>query len=163
MSNQLVEQQLNDLAIQKSYIIPMMFSPIAWDSAQNSSRSWNDTEFPPNPRSLIPRRSGVYVFVVAPNMFDFDSSNGLFYVGKATNLYERIGAYLGEIGKEYRRSTRPHIWTMVNRWNGHLRYFFTETQDVTEAEALEDEMLKAFRPYFNRQYDAETSREMRAF
>jgi hypothetical protein len=37
------------------------------------------------------------------------------------------------------------------------------TQDVAEAEEFEKEMLKAFRPHFNKQYDAETSQVMRAF
>lgn len=169
MSSNNIQQTLNDIAIQKDHLVGMMFYPNAWLSAQqwlsehNKTCRWEIKDFPPDPRSSIPRSPGVYIFVVTPNIFDFDYSTGLFYVGKATNLYERISSYIGEIDKELRRSNRPHIWKMVNLWNGHLKYHYMVTQDVTEAEELEQEMLKAFRPHFNKQYDAKTSQVMRAF
>jgi len=158
-----VQQQLNDLAFQNSFEVTMKFCPEAWLSAQHSPRTWEVKDFPPNPRSSIPRRPGVYIFVVSPDIFNFDPSMGLFYIGKATNLYSRIASYIGEIGKDFKISYRPHIWRMINQWNGHLKYYYTTTIDVAEAEMLEDEMKNAFRPPFNKQYDAETSRIERAF
>lgn len=163
MSGNNTQQQINDLALENFHSVEMMFYPNAWSSAQNKSCTWYEEVFPPNPRNLIPNAPGVYVFVVTPNIFDFEHSSGLFYIGKATNLYSRIASYISEINKEFKRSSRPHIWRMVNVWNGHLKYYYMKTHDVAEAEALEKEMLKAFRPPFNRQYDAETSQTMRAF
>jgi len=51
---------------------------------------------PPEPKVDIPKKPGVYVFVVTTDVFNFPCANGLFYIGKATNLYERIGAYIGD-------------------------------------------------------------------
>lgn len=157
------QAQLNDLAIQKYHIIKMCFLPDAWRNAQNSHRDWTQLDFPANPRNRIPHLPGVYTFVVRPNLFNFDSSSGLFYVGKATNLYTRIGFYIGEINKDFTKSRRPHIWRMVNLWHGYLKFFYTITQTVVEAESIEKEMIKAFRPPFNRQLDSETSQAVRAF
>ena len=163
------QQELLDIAFQKDHVVEMMFYPNAWLSArdwltaQNKSCLWNVENFPPTTRSAIPHSPGVYVFVVTPNIFNLEHACGLFYIGKATNLYSRISPYIAEIGKRFKESKRPHIWKMVNLWDGHLKYHYMATRDVAEAEELEAEMIKAFRPYFNKQYDAETSQFMRAF
>ena len=149
--------ELNDLAFVKSHFVKMMFYPGAWVNSQSSTRAWINVDFPPNPRSGIPKESGVYAFVVEPNLFSLNPASGLFYIGKATNLYQRIGAYIGELNKSFLDSKRPLIWEMLNRWDGHFKYYYTTTSNVSLAEDLEKEMLKAFRPPFNKQYDAETS------
>ena len=142
----------------------MLFYPNAWLSAQcNISCSWNFQSFPPPQRASIPTDPGVYVFLVTPNLFNFESAGGLFYVGKATSLYARISAYISEIDKDFNISKRPYVWRMINQWNGYLQYCYTATANVAQAEELEKEMIKAFRPPFNKQYDAETSQIMRAF
>lgn len=163
MSENNIEKQLNDIAIMKDHSVEMYFNPQSWIHNDYSVRQWTIENFPPEPRTIIPRESGVYAFVVTPDIFHFNAASGLFYVGKATILYERIAAYISEIGKDYIRTNRPHIWKMINRWNGHLKYYYTITENVEEAEELEDKMIKAFVPYFNREYDAETSRARRAF
>ena len=84
-------------------------------------------------------------------------------MGKATNLYQRIGAYIRERSLNFSDTRRPHIWRMINQWDGRLKYYFSTTENECDAKALEEEMINAFRPYFNRQYDAETSQVMRAF
>ncbi|MES2741666.1 MAG: hypothetical protein V4754_12040 [Pseudomonadota bacterium] len=156
-------KDIHDLAHANAHFVTMMFLPEAWQKAAVLSPSWRKTSFPPVPRSTLPKLPGVYVFVVTPNIFDFDSGNALFYVGKATSLYHRVAAYIGEIDKEFKLSNRPMVWRMLNQWKGHLQYFFTTTATVELAEQLEDEMIRAFRPPFNKQYDAETSKIMRAF
>lgn len=158
-----VNQQLNDIAALKNHMVGMMFYPDAWAKALHSNRTWKAESFPPLPKNIIPQTPGVYVFVVQPQIFDFVHSSGLFYVGKATNLYQRISAYIGEIDKDFNLSTRPLVWQMVNRWKGHLNYHYTITKNVAEAEDLEKEMLNAFIPPFNKQYPAEISAKMRAF
>jgi excinuclease UvrABC nuclease subunit len=154
---------IRDLAFIESHYVKVMFYPEAWVNAQDLELEWFCVDFPPNPRSGIPKEAGVYAFVVEPNLFSLAPANGLFYVGKATNLYQRIGAYVGELSKGFADSSRPHIWKMLNQWNGRFKYYYCISVDVTEAEEIEEEMLKALRPPFNKQYDADTSKPMRAF
>lgn len=155
-------QTLNDLAHAKSHRVEMMFLPQAWQAVKSAPLEWHAIDFPPSPNTL-PKKPGVYVFVVIPNIFDFQWACGLFYVGKATNLYSRVSAYVSEINKDFLTSKRPLIWKMINQWNGHLKYFYTTTTTVGVAKNLEAEMLEAFRPPFNTQYEATTSHIMRAF
>lgn len=171
MTQNNAHQQLQDLAFQKFFKLEMMFLPDAWNEARNWLRSnpklcnWQTIEFPPQPqqRSSLPKTSGVYIFTLEPNIFDFNKTIAILYIGKATSIYDRIGSYIGELNKDFKNSNRPHIWRMINQWNGELKYYYMDTEDVEEAENFEEEMLKAFRPYFNKKYDAETSQIMRAF
>ena len=153
-----------DLAIDGAlYEVRMQYSKRAWSAAASSSHKWTELAFPPNPRSAVPKEPGVYVFIVHPNLFDLPHSSGLLYVGKASSLYNRVGAYISEIDKRLVSTQRPHIWRMVNVWNGHLRYVYTTTATVADAEDLEKRMLKALLPCFNKELPAETSIRQRAF
>ena len=145
------------------YEVRMQYSTRAWSEATPSSHAWTEIAFPPNPRSSVPHQPGVYVFIVRPDLFGLIQTSGLLYVGKATDLYQRVGAYISEINKRHSLSTRPHIWRMLNVWNGHLRYLYTTTSTVADAENLEERMLDALLPYFNKEFPAETSSRQRAF
>jgi excinuclease UvrABC nuclease subunit len=158
-----VFQDIQDLALLNYHVVDMLFLPAAWAAAPSISCSWTRSDFPPKRRSSIPKKPGVYVFVVMTDLFDFPSVSGLFYVGKAKNLYERIGAYIGDENIRLLNTKRPFVWKMLNVWSGHLKYFYTLTADVAAAEHLETQMRNALRPPFNRQYDATTSKAMRAF
>ncbi len=154
---------VRDLAFIESHNVQMMFYPQAWDNAQNTTLQWVQLNFPPDVRSSVPHEPGVYAFIVEPELFSLQAANGLFYVGKATDLYNRIGSYISELSHQFSDSTRPHIWRMLNQWSGRMRYYYSTTVNVEEAEVLEDELLKAFRPPFNKKYPAEISQVMRAF
>ena len=158
-----VKQDIQDLALLDFHKVEMLFLPPAWAAAPTISCKWVRSVFPPNPRSSIPKKPGVYVFVVTTDVFDFPSANGLFYVGKAKSLYERISAYIGDENIQLLNTKRPLVWRMLNLWSGHLKYFYTTTTDVKAAERLETQMINALRPPFNRRYDATTSKAMRAF
>lgn len=158
-----IQEDLNDLAFVRSHMVEMVFLPGAWMAATSSNHVWESVAFPPAVRADIPKVPGVYAFVVRTALFDFPFASGLFYVGKATCLYERIGAYLAEERMRLNESTRPHVWRMINQWKGHLLYLYTVTADVASAELLENKMLSAFRPHFNRRYEATVSQTMRAF
>ena len=158
-----VKQDILDLALLDFHKVEMLFLPSAWVAAPTIPCKWVRSDFPPNPRSSIPKTPGVYVFVVTTDVFDFPCANGLFYVGKAKNLYERISAYIGDQNIQLLNTNRPLVWRMLNTWSGHLKYFYTTTTDVKAAEHLETQMINALRPPFNRRYDATTSKAMRAF
>lgn len=159
----MAKQDLVDLAFQESHHVSMFFLPNAWLKTPKISCDWTGTEFPPKKRKDIPKKPGVYVFVVKTNLFDFPHASGLFYIGKATNLYERIGAYISDVDRRKLSTRRPLVWRMLNQWNGHLQYFYSITSDVAAAGVLENQMLSAFIPPFNKQYEATTSAMVRAF
>jgi predicted GIY-YIG superfamily endonuclease len=158
-----VVEDLKDLAFRHVHHVEMMFYPPSWAAATPLICSWICNDFPPSSKSVIPAQSGVYVFVVMTDLFGFPHANGLFYIGKAKNLNTRIDEYINEQNKRFVRRKRPHIWRMINQWHGHLKYFYTTTATVKEAEDLEEQMLSAFQPFFNRKFDATTSATIRAF
>ena len=94
-----VKQEIQDLALLDFHRVEMLFLPPAWAAAPTIPCTWVRNDFPPNPRSSCPKKPGVYVFVVTTDVFDFPCANGLFYIGKATNLYKRISAYIGDENK----------------------------------------------------------------
>jgi len=157
----IINQQLDDVDRNNRYFVKMFLKPLSWTGITRSL-SWTEKDFPPVPRNSIPRSCGVYTFILEPNVFDMNIKS-IIYVGKATNLYSRISEYISEIGKDGNISRRPNIWKMINTWNGHLKYHFTLTSTVREAEELEDKIIETFIPIFNREFPAETSRMMRAF
>lgn len=136
-----------------------------WAKAPARTLTWHSIPFPPDSttRRGLPNDSGVYVFVAEPNLFSLPQTSTLLYVGKAKKIKSRIRAYIGELKIRFGKTARPHIWRMANAWNGHLRYYYTTTINVAEAEALEDEMLDALNPYFNKELPAELSQRVRAF
>jgi hypothetical protein len=136
-----------------------------WVKAPTRALTWHSVTFPPDPstRRTLPADSGVYVFVAEPGLFSLPQTSTLLYVGKAKHIKSRIRAYISELKLRFGKTGRPHIWRMINAWNGHLKYYYTTTIDVDAAEALEDEMLAALNPYFNKELPAELSHRVRAF
>ncbi|WAG08210.1 GIY-YIG nuclease family protein [Aeromonas jandaei] len=153
---------IKDLAFIESHYVKMMFYPNAWEKHQTLNLKWTNYDFPPNP-SNIPDKPGVYAFVVEPNLFSLNPANGLFYIGKTNSLYNRVGSYKSELNKALTDTKRPLVWKMLHQWNGHLKYYFSTTTDEKEAKMIEQHMINALRPPFNIQYEAETSKVMRAF
>ena len=158
-----VAEAVKDLAFQESHFVPVMFYPETWTHVTAPPRKWKRETFPPTPRKRIPKEPGVYIFVLMREIFGFPHGNAVFYIGKATSLYERIGAYLADVDRPLLQTKRPLAWRMLNQWDGHLLYFYTTTQDAKSAESLETELLEAFRPPFNKQFEATTSQFVRAF
>lgn len=76
MSNP-VKPEINDLAFHDFHFVKLMFYPTAWKKAIHSSHTWEVINFPPIPKSVIPKKPGVYIFVVQPEIFDFIHSSGL--------------------------------------------------------------------------------------
>jgi hypothetical protein len=136
-----------------------------WAKAPARNLVWTGVEFPPDKaaRRGLPKDAGVYVFVAEPGLFCLSQTSTLLYIGKAKAIRSRIRAYIGELKIRFAKSGRPHIWRMTNVWHGHLKYYYTTTASVADAEALEDEMLDALNPYFNKELPAELSQKVRAF
>jgi hypothetical protein len=137
--------------------------PRAWETGRHVSRQWCVSDFPPADLQKIPDQPGVYVFVVEPNLFGLWPVNTVFYVGKATKLRDRIRKYIGELNLTPRRTTRDKVHKMINLWNGHLKYYFTVTKSVDDAEEIEKIMIESLIPPFNTKYSGEINKAQRAF
>jgi hypothetical protein len=136
-----------------------------WAKAPARTLTWHSVSFPPDlsTRRALSTACGVYVFVAEPSLFSLPQTSTLLYVGMTKQIKSRIRAYIAELKIRFVRTRRPHIWRMTNAWNGHLKYYYTTTADVAAAEALEEEMLAALNPYFNKELPAELSHRVRAF
>lgn len=136
-----------------------------WAKAPERILIWESFSFPPDSvtRKDMPKAPGVYVFVAEPSLFSLSQTSVLLYVGKAKSLYDRISPYISDLSRRHHETKRPHIWRMLNVWSGHLRYYYTLTSTVGDAEKLEDEMITALIPYFNKELPAELSPRLRAF
>lgn len=134
-----------------------------WERAPIDHHDWRKVSFPPESRADIPREPGVYVFVIEQELFGFPKYGLLAYVGKATSLYNRIGAYISDVGLPEDQASRPAVWRLLNQWEGYTSYYFTVTETVDLAEQLEDNMIAAMRPPFNRKYPSSISRTQRMF
>lgn len=158
----LVGQTIRDIAFDEKRQIKMTYWPERWETAPDWRFDWADLKFPPDEGEPVPDAPGVYIFALKPKVFDF-LSIGVLYVGKATSLRSRIREYIRLIDSDFTEVPRPHIWMMVNLFNGHLRYCFTTTESVARAEEVESEMQKALNPYFCKARPAEISARVRAF
>jgi DNA polymerase III subunit epsilon len=83
--------------------------------------------------NALPRRPGVYIFR--------DAGGKVLYVGKATNLRQRVRSYFGF---DERRKVGPmlHITAKIDHF---------ECATVIEAEVMEVRLIQFFLPRFNRQ------------
>ena len=161
MPSNIQQQQLRDLAVSEHHRVPLLFDPQSWSQATHFPCTWSVITFPDEISNLNPV-PGVYTFVVEDDLFDFSSSSGFFYIGKATSLRNRLSTYRRELRIDLNTTRSPHIWTMVNQWDGHLRLYYFETESVEMAESIEKQMIIAYDPYFNKQQPAEVSAFRRA-
>jgi len=150
-------------ALLKRHEVCITCFPRAWEAGRHISLEWNVSDFPPSDVKTIPDQPGVYVFVVEPNLFGVLPVNTVFYVGKATELRDRIRKYIGELNLTPRTTTRDKVHKMINRWNGHLKYYYTVTKSVADAEQIEDIMIQSLIPPFNTKYSGEINKAQRAF
>lgn len=160
-----VTTDFNDLALGTDiYGAAMHFNAVEWSkSSLVPTYAWQGIDFPPPDVRKIPAKPGVYIFFVQPEIFGIPQSSGLMYVGKAASLKSRISSYIGEVDSPWAKTKRPMIWRMLNVWHGHLKYFFTATSTVKEAEVLEEKMLQSLRPPMNRHIPGEIGKRARAF
>jgi len=81
----------------------------------------------------LPEEPGVYIFK--------DKSGGIIYIGKATNLKNRVGSYFNGGTK----TNRP-IEAMIGRVEN---ISFQQTDSVLEALILESNLIKKYQPKYN--------------
>ena len=159
-----VLDDINDLAdFGSKFHVEMFYSTRQWKAVTNSAHTWTVIDFPPASTMSVPTTPGVYAFVVEPPLFDFPQAGGMLYIGKATQIRNRLGSYIRTINVSYASAERKLCWRMVNLWHGYLKYYFTPTVDAAAAKELEERMLEAFSPPVNTALPAKLSAKKRAF
>ena len=96
----------------------------------------------------LPDRSGVYFFldkkieIDKPENFSPKKEN-ILYIGKATNLKDRVSSYFRE---DLFKSRGVKLVSMLENAKD---IFFIETKNVLEAIILETNLIKKYTPFFN--------------
>jgi hypothetical protein len=109
----------------------------------------------------VPKKSGVYCFVLCPDYPDFFETRYLFYVGKTNRtLWERYKEYLNE--EEGKGKPRRKIFEMLKLYKGHLHFYFATISDSLNVDSCEDCLINVFVPPINTQIpDAKISHELK--
>ena len=93
----------------------------------------------------IPNSSGVYFFLdkIHNNSKTQPKKESILYIGKATNLKDRVSSYFRE---DLNTSRGIKLVSMIENAKD---IFFIETQNVLEAIILETNLIKKYSPFFN--------------
>lgn len=129
----------------------IVLSPTRWKKYNNKTPLvWSMVKYDKSQKSNIPdNKGGVYTFVVMPGIGNHPHCSFLLYVGKTERqtLRERFLQYFGE---EKRKGGRIHIQAMLGNWKEYLWFCFATIDDENNIESVEDDLISAFVPPFNR-------------
>lgn len=143
---------LDDCNDAKCYCRKFIMWPRQWERYPPSTLlKWQNIRYKKTNLRRLPNSTGVYAFVVRPQVANFDDCNYLLYIGKAKDqtLKTRCPQYLDEIRKP---KPRVLIAQMFRLWRKYLFLYYAEVDatkvDITKAE---EELLSAFMPPMNSQ------------
>ncbi len=109
---------------------------------------WKKIRFDEKNKAKIPKSKGIYAFVLIPSYSNFVETKYLFYVGKTNRtLYQRFEEYLNEkkgVGKP-----RKKVFKMLNQYNGHLYFYYTEISTKSVVDITEELVINVFVPHIN--------------
>lgn len=113
--------------------------------------NWVKLRFNKDNRVHVPKSKGIYAFVLEVDSNLLMNNAYVLYVGKAgdikskNTLFKRYGDYL----RNLRMNDRIRISEMLNRWNGHLSYYYSEVPEDISTGDIEKILLDIFIPPFN--------------
>jgi hypothetical protein len=149
----------------KTYTIEFTIWPKLWRKYLRGPQTrfrWRSYPFNSRSKGSVPETAGIYTFVVNPDIAQHCCSY-LMYVGRTVNqtLRERFAEYL----REKRNSNgRPQIVWLLNKYSDRNLFFCCTTCDKTDdIEKLEEDLIEAFVPPFNRRIPGKVGRIKRAF
>ena len=136
--------------------------PKAWASYNlQDSFSWEIYPFRRNQVTEIPRKPGIYSFVIQPGITSYPDCSYLMYIGKAEGtLRKRFQDYLYE---QNNREGRPRILRLLNRYQGYLYFRCSIIEKIERIVEIERALLKAFIPPCNSELPAEIRHVKGAF
>lgn len=112
-------------------------------------------------KSLPNNKYGIYSFIAEPQVAGHNAVGYLLYIGKAQDqsLQDRITSYLYEANKA---KPRFHIAEMLDHCPDHLWLHYAEVADQKSIKTIEEALLEAFLPPFNRDFPATISHVVKA-
>lgn len=138
----------------------MWLWPRQWEAYPNRIPcQWQAVRLEQANQPAIPVGPGVYTLIIASGVAGHPYGNYLMYVGKSNSLQRRFGEYLSA---EKRETGRPKIFRLLNRYEQHLWFCYTEAllPDIT---MLEDDLTEAFLPPCNDKFPATIRKVVTAF
>lgn len=108
---------------------------------------------------------GVYAFVVQPRIASFTHASYLLYIGKTEakeGFRQRYRNYLGHATE--RRSRRPTLRRMFDKWPDHLWFCFARIDlRGKRLNAIEGALLEAFMPPYNKHFPGDVGKARMAW
>jgi len=139
--------------------------PALWQKFNHARRfSWRRKLFSKSSINEIPKKSGVYTFVIEPHLADHPSCAFLIYVGQTKNLRERFKQYLAV--QEGRRRHSPRVEYGLSQHSGYkYLFFYYSFHDKDLLEEYEQALLAGFIPPWNdrKTISSEVGEIVRAF
>jgi len=109
---------------------------------------WKGVKFTKVNRSKIPRKNGVYCFILKPKVTKFVETRYLFYVGLTNRtLWERYKEYLDE--QAGKGKPRAKVYQMFKQYSNHLYFYYTEIANASDVENCEEKLINTFVPLIN--------------
>ena len=137
-----------------------ILDPESWNMYPNRIElAWSKIQFSEDTIDSVPNDTyGVYSFVVLPDVANHSDCSYLLYVGKTHRSFsQRYKEYV----KSSKGTGRVHIYNMLNNWEGYLWFCFAPIDDPDQIQVVEDDLLRAFRPPYNRAYPADIREPMK--
>jgi hypothetical protein len=143
-----------------------VLSPRLWKAFPgNGALNWHQVDFKKSQRKKVPPQRGVYCFIVTPSTKPTLPPIGFpTYVGETgdtstQNLRMRFGQYL----REAVSNGRGTVMYMLNKWNGHLRFYYAVVTDKRRSlRKIESHLNDAIAPPYSQQdFSATLRRKVR--
>jgi hypothetical protein len=122
-------------------------------------KAWENIFFNEENQKLIPKRSGIYMFVVAPMHAYLRDHTYIFYVGQADDLNRRYGEYLEERKGERFGVDRERIVKFLSYFQNHI-YFNYTIFEKAELETAEYYLVDNIYPWANRKHKKEAKAKL---
>ena len=136
----------------KSFAETFVLCPWQWDTfSPPTELRWRCLKFCPSNRSRVPSHSGIYAFVVRKQPSAFPPHGYIMYVGMAGrdgggSLQARYSNYFSE----KRTLKRPKVHYMLNKWAGHLYFYYAPIKKTAcDIHKLEQHLCDAIIPPCN--------------
>lgn len=156
--------QVNDLINEQddlsTYLFQHYLYPNYWEIINGlPNYPWKSIAFNENNLHLIPNEPGIYSFVINPGKVNHPQRY-LGYIGKTERTLQiRYRDYLREANNP---RGRPKVLRLLNKWQNYIDFCYFVYQENNIGD-IEDNLISAFVPVFNSDYEARINRIINAF
>lgn len=158
-----VEDLAKEQDVAKAHQHIILLWPKLWKGyleGSNYQFTWSETQFVASEANSIPTESGIYTFVVKPQLAGHPSCGYLMYIGRTKRTFrKRFREYLSEMQRE---SGRPLIVNVLNKYKDNCFFCYATVSDDQDISAIEDALVVALRPPCNVNLPAKVHRVLGA-